>query len=144
MDEGEYRNPWQVSVGQVPTDLFTERDLWHARKNWKPYKSTWLRIYPPIWYISTRSRFGVGQITVLSNICSDNALRILVHRFIKSPYRLSVLLWEARLAANCFDLELEFFAPGRPSHENPNQNTISRRGAGTQGGQKLSLLKRRL
>ena len=32
MDEDEYRNPWQVSEGQVPTDLFVERDLWHARK----------------------------------------------------------------------------------------------------------------
>ena len=32
MDEDEYRNPWQVSEGQVPTDLFAERDLWHARK----------------------------------------------------------------------------------------------------------------
>jgi integrase len=30
MDEDEYRNPWQVSEGQVPMDLFAEADLWRA------------------------------------------------------------------------------------------------------------------
>jgi integrase len=32
MDEDEYRNPWQVSEGQVPQDLFAEADLWRAPK----------------------------------------------------------------------------------------------------------------
>ncbi len=32
MDEDEYRNPWQVSEGQVPMDLFAEVDLWRAPK----------------------------------------------------------------------------------------------------------------
>ncbi len=32
MDEDEYRNPWQVSKGQVPMDLFAEADLWRAPK----------------------------------------------------------------------------------------------------------------
>ena len=32
MDDDEYRNPWQVAEGQVPTDLFVERDLWCAPK----------------------------------------------------------------------------------------------------------------
>ena len=30
MDEDGYKNPWQVSDGQVPTDLFAETDCWRA------------------------------------------------------------------------------------------------------------------
>ena len=32
LDEDEYQNPWQVSQGQVPMDLFAESDLWRAPK----------------------------------------------------------------------------------------------------------------
>jgi len=32
MDEDEYRNPWRISEGQVPMDLFAETDQWRAPK----------------------------------------------------------------------------------------------------------------